>query len=345
MNSVQYSSKLKELKYVKLPIPTITEGNQVLIKVAYSGICGTDLHIIEGEFPCSENAVTLGHEFSGIVVDCGKDVKNVRKGDRVAIDPNEGCRCCDHCHSGTPHYCDIGGINSTIGIHRHGGWSTYALVPMHSIQKLPGSVSLEQGALTEPLSCLSHGWDLLSPVPVGSKILVIGAGIIGNLWVSLLHLQGHRNVTVSEPNLDRLNYTRNLDTGYDLLTPSQLKINKQNNPNYHFDVVIDCSGFCPAIEEGLNLLGKGGKLCCFGVAPPHGTINVSPYQLYLKEISIIAVNVNPYSTIKSVGFIEALGDRYLNYKKLGVEVFSLNDYQKAIQLLKAGKIAKAVFKL
>lgn len=345
MEALQFTGKTKKLQYVQIPVPKITEPNQVLVKVAYAGVCGTDLHIIGGEFPCSEDTVTLGHEFSGTVLDVGPSVNNVKKGDRVSIDPNEGCRCCDYCHSGNPHYCNIGGINSTIGIHRHGGWGTYALVPNHSLQKLPDGVSLEQGALAEPISCLSHGWDMLSPVAVGSRILVLGAGIIGNLWVCLLHLQGHRRVTVSEPNVSRLNYTKKLDTGYDLITPDQLRKNKETVPGYGFDVVIDCSGYCPAIEEGLSLLDKGGRLCCFGVAPPHGTITVSPYQLYLKEISIFAVNVNPFSFVKSVGFIEALGTRYLDYSKLGVEVFTLKEYQKAMDLLKVGKIAKAVFKL
>lgn len=65
-------------------------------------------------------------------------------------------------------------------------------------------------ALTEPLSCLTHGWDIISPIPVGSKILIIGAGIIGNLWVAVLHLHGHRRVTVSEPNVARLNTIKKL---------------------------------------------------------------------------------------------------------------------------------------
>ncbi|KAF7280567.1 hypothetical protein GWI33_005766 [Rhynchophorus ferrugineus] len=345
MEALRFDAKAKKLEYTTIPIPKITKPDQVLIRVAFAGVCGTDLHIISGEFPCSDETTTLGHEFSGTVVDIGSDVKHVKKGDKVSVDPNEGCRCCDHCHSGNIHFCDVGGINSTIGIHRNGGWASYALVPQHSIQKLPETVNLEQGALAEPISCLSHGWDLLSPIPVGSSILVIGAGIIGNLWVSLLHHQGHRKVTVSEPNLKRLLFTRNLDTGYDLITPDQLQQNKENDKNYGFNVVIDCSGFCPAIQQGLSLLHKGGKLCCFGVAHPDATIKVSPNELFFKEISILAVNVNPFSFVKSIGFIEAMGDRYLDYRKLGVQVFLLSEYNKAVDMLREGKIAKAVFKL
>jgi D-arabinitol dehydrogenase (NADP+) len=128
-------------------------------------------------------------------------------------------------------------------------------------------------ALTEPLSCLAHGWDIVSPIHVGEKILITGAGIIGNLWVCTLHLQGHRNVTVSEPNTARLDMLKKLGTGYTLLTPDQLKKNQAADPDYLFDVVIDCSGYPPAIEHAISLLNSGGKLCIFGVAPPHGRIS------------------------------------------------------------------------
>ncbi|CAG9767738.1 unnamed protein product [Ceutorhynchus assimilis] len=346
MEALRFTGSTQVLEYLEVPVPKITLPDQVLIKVAFAGVCGTDLHIIAGEFPFSNKGTKiLGHEFSGTVVDVGSSVKNIQKGDRVAVDPNEGCRCCDFCHSGNPHYCNIGGIQNTVGIHRDGGWATYAMVPTNLVQKLPNSITLEQAALAEPLACLSHGWDMLSPVPVGSRILITGAGIIGNLWVSLLHLQGHKNVTVSEPNVTRLNFVKKLDTGYNLITPDQLTKNRATDPNYAFEVVIDCSGFCPAIQQGLSLLTKGGKLCCFGIPPPDQTITVAPFDLYAREITIFAVNVNPFSMVKSIGFIEAMGSRYIAYEKLGIQVFELKDYRKALDLLKSGSIAKAMFKL
>ncbi|XP_066144383.1 uncharacterized protein [Euwallacea fornicatus] len=346
MEALRFTGSTKLLEYLQVPIPQITQPDQVLIKVAFAGVCGTDLHIIAGEFPLSNKGTKiLGHEFSGTVAKIGSEVRNVKVGDKVTVDPNEGCRCCDFCHSGRPHYCNIGGIQNTIGIHRDGGWATYALVPTNLIQKIPDSVTLEQAALAEPLSCLSHGFDMLSPVPVGSRILVIGAGIIGNLWISVLHLHGHRKVTVSEPNVARLNFVKRLDTGYDLVTPDQLTKNREANPDYAFEVVIDCSGFCPAVEQGLSLLTKGGKLCCFGIPPPDKKISVAPFDLYVREITIFAVNVNPFSMVKSIGLIESMGSKYIDYRKLGVEVFDLKDYQRALEQLKTGSIAKAMFRL
>ncbi|XP_063926519.1 D-altritol 5-dehydrogenase-like [Zophobas morio] len=346
MEALRYTAKDKKLELTKVEVPKITNPDGILVKVAYAGICGTDLHIIQGEFPCNaERTFTLGHEFSGTVVEVGANIKTFKAGDRVSVDPNSGCKCCHFCHSGRPHFCKIGGINNTIGIYRDGGWANYVVCPEDQVHKLPDTITLEQAALTEPLSCLAHGWDIVSPIHVGNKILVTGAGIIGNLWVCALHLQGHRNVTVSEPNTARLDMLKKLNTGYKLITPNQLKEKQAADPNYLFDVIIDCSGFPPAIEHAISLLNSGGKLCIFGVAPPHGRISVAPFDIYMKEMKIFGVNINPFSFPKSLGLLEAMGDRYLNYGNLGIKTFALNQYQEAIEHLKKGTIAKAIFKL
>ncbi|XP_057670169.1 D-altritol 5-dehydrogenase-like [Diorhabda carinulata] len=346
MEALNFTLKNKRLELEQVPIPKVTEKDQVLIKVAFAGICGTDLHIIEGEFPCNPNKTfTLGHEFAGTVVEIGADVNIFKKGDKVAVDPNSGCFCCDHCHVGNPHFCNNGGINNTIGIFQNGGWANYALAPVHQVYKVPDYITLEQAALLEPLSCLTHGWDVISPVSIGQKILITGAGIIGNLWVCNLHLHGHRNVTVSEPNRKRLEMLKKLNTGCKLLTPDELKRNQEADPNYLFDLVIDCSGYAPAIEHAVSLLAKGGKLCIFGVASPHADIKIKPFDVYFKELKIFGVLVNPFSFPKSIGLIEAMGDRYLNYENLGIKTFSLKDYKEAIALLKTGTIAKAIFKM
>ena len=121
-----------------------------------------------------------------------------------------GCNNCDHCHGGNYHCCKVGGINNTVGLWRDGGWAQFCKVPSDQVHKIPDNITLEQAALTEPLSCVSHGWDLISPVHVGSKILIVGAGIIGNLWAAVLHLQGHRRVIVSEPNENRRKIVKQL---------------------------------------------------------------------------------------------------------------------------------------
>nr|CAD7451690.1 unnamed protein product [Timema bartmani] len=93
-----------------------------------------------------------------------------------------------------------------------GGWAEFCAVPADQIFKLPENITLKQAALVEPLSCVAHGWDCILPIPIGSNILILGAGIIGNLWASVLHLQGHRRVIVSEPQEGRRKLLQKLGT-------------------------------------------------------------------------------------------------------------------------------------
>ena len=91
---------------------------------------------MQGEFPCKEDApFTPGHEFVGTIEALGSGVKNFKIGDKVAVDPNNGCNACKYCHNGNYHYCLSGGIHNTIGIFRNGGWATHVLVPEAQVSK------------------------------------------------------------------------------------------------------------------------------------------------------------------------------------------------------------------
>lgn len=335
--SFEPSSKtltLKKSDNVPKPAP-----DEVRVKVSYSGICGTDLHILEGSFPCKKNGtLILGHEFVGTIDEVGSNVTVFKIGQRVAVDPNSGCNKCDHCHDANYHYCRLGGINSTIGIYRNGGWATHALVPETQVYLIPDEMEMHQAVLSEPLSCIAHGWDRLNPVNVGNRVLVIGAGIIGLLWACLLHLHGLRKtVTISEPQEKRREIADNFGLNYDVKSPSEVKGD--------FDIAVDCSGSGPAMEAAVSLLGPGGRLCIFGVAHPQAKLTVEPFQVYKKELSILGVNINPYSFNKGLALLQAMSEKYINYNKLGIKVFSLFQYEDALYALKKGEISKAVFKL
>ncbi|KRT85682.1 hypothetical protein AMK59_1052, partial [Oryctes borbonicus] len=321
MQAIEFNGQKKQLTLIQKNVPEIKDGNQVLVKVAYAGICGTDLHIIQGEFPAKQDGVTLGHEFSGTVVKIGPSVTQFKVGDHVAVDPNRECRVCNFCHAGEPHFCPTGSLNDTLGIFRNGGWAEYCIVPDYQIMKLPSGITLAQAALCEPLSCLAHGWDKVSPILIGKNILIVGAGIIGNLWAICLHLQGHRRVTISEPNPYRRKQLAKLNIGFDAITPEELQVRQSKGVVY--DLIIDCSGFGPAIENAINLLNWGGTLCIFGVAAPHTKISISPYQLFEKELRVVGVRINPFSFPNALGLLESLGERYLNYDNLGIKTFAL----------------------
>lgn len=341
MEAVLFDGKSLSLKYEKnYAMPKITNDEDVLVKVAYSGVCGTDLHIIQGEFPASkERPLPLGHEFSGVIVDVGKKCI-FKKGQNIVVDPNRACNLCDFCRNGNYQYCLTAGINSTIGIWRDGGWAQYCIVPQDQVFPLPEGVTLEQGGLCEPYSCVSHGFDRAAPLAVGQKILIIGAGIIGNLWATTLHHHGHRDVTVSEMNKARLDIVKQLDTGFRLISPDVLEKEKQL-----YDVIIDCTGVGKVMEISFHYIMPGGKYVLFGCCPPAHQSSLNPFDIYNKEITVIGVKINPFSFPKAIGWLKAMGARYLDYKKLGIKTYSLSQYQNALEDLKKGTISKALFKI
>ncbi|XP_018333987.1 D-arabinitol dehydrogenase 1-like isoform X2 [Agrilus planipennis] len=320
---------------------TTSNDNEVLIKVAYAGICGTDLHIVQGAFPCNGvSPFILGHEFSGILEAKGRNVKWLQIGDRVAVDPNRSCNICNYCREGNVNYCKNGGINNTLGIVRDGGWAEYVSVPSDEVYKLPDCITLEQAVLLEPLSCIAHAWSKIMPIRPGQKVLVLGAGIIGNLFACVLHSQGHRDVIVSEPVGSRRNLLNNLDTGFECVTPAKLKLK-----NNLFDVIIDTTGYAPAVEEAIYLLDFGGKVCLFGCANPEAKISIPAFDITAKEIQLFGVFLNPLSFTKAVGLMKSMGQRYFDFEKLGIKTYSLSNYKEALATLKDGTISKAVFRI
>uniref|UniRef100_A0A023FA93 Putative sorbitol dehydrogenase n=1 Tax=Triatoma infestans TaxID=30076 RepID=A0A023FA93_TRIIF len=343
MEALQLDPQTGVLSLVRKEIPVVSRPDQVVVQVAYSGFCGTDLHIIQREFPSSDQPFTQGHEFSGLVHQIGSNVTHVRVGDKVAVDPQNWCTTCEFCATGRYHLCELGGVSMATGIKFDGGWAEYALVLARQVYKLPNGISLKQGALCEPVSCVVRGIERASLKPPGfQSILIIGAGIIGNLWCAVLHHMGHREVTVVEPQRTRLELNRKLDTGYTCYTPEELR-NAVDMDGHSWDLVIDCSGNGRAIEEAINAVRDGGTLCMFGVTPPSTKIRLSPYDVYKKELTICGSNINPFCFPRAVRLVAAMGERYLDYKKLGVSEFLLKDYAKGISILENGSSAKVMF--
>src|SRR5439155_26282037 len=159
-----------ELEVTTVPDPT-PGPRQVVVQVAGCGICGTDLHILEGEFAPSLPIVP-GHEFSGTVVALGADVVELTAGQRVAVDPSLPCHECHYCRLGRENLCERWGA---IGVTVAGGAAEYASAPVANCVPVAEHIRLEDAALVEPLSCAVRGYDVVQS-QLGSHILVYGAG-------------------------------------------------------------------------------------------------------------------------------------------------------------------------
>jgi len=352
MEALRCSAKRGEVWLERIEKPQINDPDDVLIEVAFAGLCGTDLHIVSGEFKnVSERDVTLSHEFSGRVVALGgRAALRLKVGDKVGVDPNRPCHECQFCVRGQVNFCLEGGPRDAVGIFRDGGMAKYCKVPAEQVFVLPPSLELETGALCEPLSCILHGWDRLvsrSPLQPDSRVLVTGAGIIGNLWATILHYHGARDVTISEPSQGRRDITARLGTNYLITTPAELSSLEEarHSETQGFDVVIECSGLPRALEQAIAWTKRGSCVMVFGCAPPGAAAKICPEEIFRKEITIVGSLINPHTYARAVQLAASMEALYLGYEKLGVKVFPLSQYQEAIQQLKTGSIAKAVFNL
>ena len=252
----------------------------VVVDVAACGICGTDLHILDGEF-APTLPIVPGHEFSGIVVALGTDVDpaaaGIAVGDRVAVDPSLYCMECHYCRIGRNNLCERW---NAIGVSKPGAAAEFVAVPAANCVRMPESVDLADAALVEPLSCAVRGYDILR-ASLASHYLVYGAGTMGLMMMELAKRAGAATVDMVDLNATRLETARELGCTNTVTSADQLSMPRG------WDVVIDCTGVVAAIEDGLTRVGKGGTFLQFGVSEAEARARFSPYRVYNEEITIV----------------------------------------------------------
>ena len=159
-----------EVRIEERPMP-VPGPDEVLIQVKACGVCGTDVHIFEGDEGAAEVTppTILGHEFSGVIVQTGEQVTDYKAGDRVCIDPNCMCGSCTPCREGVGHYCEhMIGYGTTVD----GGFAEYCAVKARQVYRLGDNTTFEQGAMAEPVACCLHGIDLCGIRP-GHQVVVM----------------------------------------------------------------------------------------------------------------------------------------------------------------------------
>jgi len=248
---------------------------EVVVKPVAVGICGTDLHIMDGEF-APAYPIVPGHEFAGEIVEIGSAVTGYAVGDQVAVDPSLYCGYCYYCKRARGNQCENWGA---IGVTVSGGAAEYVAAPMANLFKLPGHLAARDAVLIEPLSCAVRGFDVL-PRTMASSYLIYGSGTMGLMMLSLAKRAGAESVSVVDLNPARLETARRL--GCSVATTSAEELDAPRG----FDVVIDCTGVAAAIRDGLGRVGRGGTFLQFGVANYDARVAIEPYDVYRREITI-----------------------------------------------------------
>jgi L-iditol 2-dehydrogenase len=293
-------------------VPEPGQG-ELKVRVEASGLCGTDLHIASGEYPPARPGVTLGHEFSGTVVEVGEGVDAFAEGDRIVVDPNIPCRVCRYCHDGRPHLCEN---PEAIGVTRSGGLADFALLPAPQAYRVPDGLPSEAAALTEPLACALHAVDLGVLRP-GERALVLGAGPIGILCSMLLVAAGASEVLVSEPNPDRRGRIRRL--GAEPLDPESVS-------EAIADKVFECVGRPETMRAAVEATRPGGTVMWVGVAPPDAEVAVKPYDVFSRELTIRGSYTNPYVMDRALSL---LASGRLDWQAVVTHRFALEDFGEA----------------
>lgn len=249
--------------------------SDVVVRVAACGLCGTDLHILQGEF-APTLPIVPGHEFAGEIVAAGSAVRGLAAGDRVAVDPSLYCHECHYCRIGRSNLCERW---AAIGVTVPGGAAEYAVAPAANCVRLPDHVRTEDAALIEPLSCAVRGYDILRST-LAAHVLIYGSGTMGLMMLELAKRTGAATVDVVDLNEDRLATARTL--GVSAAATGADAIERPRG----WDVVIDATGNAQAIQDGLGRVGKGGTFLQFGVADYAARATIDPYRIYNREITI-----------------------------------------------------------
>jgi 2-desacetyl-2-hydroxyethyl bacteriochlorophyllide A dehydrogenase len=305
-------------------VPDPTPGpRDVVVQVAACGLCGTDLHILQGEF-APTLPVVPGHEFAGTVVAVGAQVDTLAAGDRVAVDPSLYCHECYYCRLGRNNLCERW---AAIGVTTGGGAAEYAVAPAANCVKLPEHVRTEDAALIEPLSCAVRGYDILRS-QMASHVLIYGSGTMGLMMLQLAKRTGAASVDMIDLNTERLVTATQL--GCDATAISADEIERPRG----WDVVIDATGNEKAIQDGLGRVGKGGTFLQFGVSDYAARATIEPYKIYNQEITITGSMAVLHSYERAA---ELFAAGVLDPEVFISDRLPLDEYPAALDRFRAGK--------
>jgi len=276
------------LVFENIPMLEI-DDDQVLIKVANTGFCGSDHSIVEDGG--AADGTVLGHEMAGTVAEIGASVQGVQKGTRVILRPTY-CDSCPGCRNGRPQLCSNN--RRTIGIgDLPGGFAEFVKAYPQMLIPIPDNVDSQSAALAEPYAVGLHAIDLTGAT--GGSALVIGAGTIGLTVVKLLKIRGFNPIVISEPVAEKRDLARKFgaDIVLDPLSDNLMAEAFQINSGCGFSSVFECSGLKSQLAVAIDLAGPGGKVCLLSVL--HEDVSVSPINLMFKEVVLYSSYGNTHA--------------------------------------------------
>lgn len=304
------------------------EADEVLVRVAFAGICASDVHILNNGLP--RDAVTpprvIGHECAGTVEAVGAQVKTVAVGDRVAGNPVGACGACYYCHNKMENFCE--NPFSIIRGPAQGCFAEYVVFKDRQITKLPQGISLKQGALMEPVSIAVHCVDK-ADVQTGDCCVIIGGGPIGLMIADMARHRGAGKIILSDPNPARRKAaeTFGADVVVDPQSEDLLQVVHKHTENRGADICVEAVGVPALIEQCPALVRYGGTVLLVGWPPRDAKVSISPFLFYRYEVQIKGAQLSPYTFDKTARFMERFElDKYISH------VYKLDDINEAFDM-------------
>lgn len=343
-NKAVYMKGLRNMEIVPVEVPVPKDG-EVLVKMEYVGICGSDVHYYEkgriGDFIVNGDFI-LGHECAGEVVKVGSKVKNLKIGDKVALEPGITCGQCEFCKGGKYNLCPDVEFLATPPY--HGCLKNYIAFPENMAFKLPDNVSTKEGALVEPLAVGLHAASQ-GGVKLGDTVVVLGAGCIGLVTLLACKAYGATEVIVVDVIEKRLEYAKKLGAKHAINAKNEDALGKikELTGGKGADKVIETAGSEITIKQTPYAVKRGGTIVLVGLAPKD-IIEYDFMQIMTKEAEIKSVfryrNLYPAA-------IQAIADGKIDVKGIVTHEFDFSDSKKAFDFVIENKndVVKAVIKL
>jgi L-iditol 2-dehydrogenase len=294
-----------EIAFREVPKPRIGD-DQVLIQIKRIGICGSDIHVYHGQHPYTDYPVVQGHEVSGVIADVGAEVQTLKVGDRVTFTPQVTCGECYPCTHGMPHICES---LKVMGFQTGGAAQDYVALDADNVFVVPSQVPLDHAAMVEPVSVAVHALSRAGLDIQGQRVLVLGAGTIGNLVAQVAKASGAEAVMVTDISTYKLEKARACGID-DAINPNNVALGQALRENFgpaRADLILECVGVPATITQAVDNARKGTTIVVVGVFGQKPQVDLGLVQD--RELSLV-----------------------------GTLMYQKRDYERAIALVSGGKL-------
>ena len=322
---VGHLDKIGQVSILERPVPQVDEG-EVLIEVAYAGVCGSDLHSFKGTHPFREAPVVLGHELSGTIARLGTGVTGLAEGDRVTVMPYVHCGACIYCQRGHTNVCE----NKLVpGQQWSGTFADYFWAKASVTYRLGDHTSLRAGALTEPLAVGIHAVARARIQP-DSHVLVLGGGTIGLMSVAGARLAGARRVAVTDLFEHNLGVAAELgaDHAYDALQEGMVELIRSDYPQ-GFDAIVLASGAGITMAQALALAQRGARIVVVAMFTKPVPMNL--LDVTIPEVEVLGSQI--YTDADFRAALDALDTGALPLEAIISHELQLEQAQEALMML------------